>query len=73
MPGDANKPNQTSTVFARLPVGQRPRVRHHDSESKQGKHKVGQHPQPPSRQPCAMPYKTEGQQYGPAQASGSAQ
>ena len=27
MPGDASKPNQTSTIFTRLPVRQQPRVR----------------------------------------------
>ena len=71
MPGDANNPNRASAVFARLPVGQRPRFRRHESESKHGKHKVGQRPQQPSRQPCATPYKAEGRQHGPARTAGS--
>ena len=53
-------PNQARAVFTRLPFGQQPRFRRHDSESKCGKHKVGWCPQPPSGQPHAAPYKAEG-------------
>ena len=71
MPGDASKPNRTSTIFTRLTVRQRPQLRSHNSKTDHRKHKVRWHPQPPSRQPCAMIYKTEDRQYGPARTSGS--